>query len=121
MLYLLLIYHSDTAWSQRTPTEQESVYREYRALIDELTAAGKYRAGNQLESNAAASVVRVRDGKAVVTDGPYVETKEQLGGFFYVEAADCKAAAAIAARIPSAREGSIEIRPAIPRREAAQA
>lgn len=121
MLYLMLIYHSETAWSGLKAAEQESVYREYRQLIDELTASGKYRAGNQLESAAAAATVRIRDGKSVVTDGPFVETKEQLAGFFYIEARDMEEAIGIAARIPSAREGTIEVRPVIPRQAGAQA
>lgn len=121
MLYLMLIYHTETAWSTLSQSEQESVYREYRQLIEELTASGKYRAGNQLEPAAAAATVRVRNGKRRVTDGPFAETKEQLAGFFYVEAKDREEALGIAARIPSAREGLIEVRPVIPRREAAQA
>jgi len=120
MLFLLLIYHPETVWNNRTQPEQEGIYREYRQLIDELTAAGKYKAGNQLEASAAASTVRVRNGRPAVTDGPFVETKEQLGGFFYVEAEDLQEAQAIAARIPSAREGSIEVRLVIPRQQAAQ-
>jgi len=121
MLYLMLIYHPEMVWDSRTKAEQETIYREYRQLIDELTAAGKYKAGNQLEASKAASTVRVRNGRPVVTDGPFAETKEQLGGFCYVEAEDLQEAQAIAARIPSAREGSIEVRPVIPRQQAAQA
>ena len=111
MKYLLLIYHEEKAWGSHTEPERQEIYRQYRELIEELTRDGKYLAGNQLQPSSTANSVRVRENKALITDGPFAETREQLGGFFLIEAADATEAHAIAARIPSARTGSIEVRP----------
>ena len=121
MQYLMLIYHSEADWAKLTSTEQESMYKEYGQLREQLMQTGKYVGGNQLKPTAAATTVRVRNGKRVVTDGPYAETKEQLGGYFLVEANDLDEALAIAAKIPSARDGSIEVRPVVVRQQAQQA
>jgi hypothetical protein len=82
-------------------------------LIGELIQKGKYLGGYELKPTSSASTVRVRDGKKLITDGPFAETKEQFGGYFLVEAADLDEALAISARIPSARDGSIEVRPVV--------
>ena len=113
MKYMLLIYHEEQDWHGRTEPEHQAIYHEYRELIQELQADGKYLGGDQLQSTTTASSVRIRDGKQMVTDGPFAETREQLGGFFMVEAKNLDEARSIAARIPSARTGTIEIRPVV--------
>jgi hypothetical protein len=113
MKYMLLIYHEEQAWNSHTETERQDIYREYRELIQRLQSGGKYQVGDELQPVTAARTVRVRDGKHLVTDGPFAETREQLGGFFLIEAKDLDEAAAIAAQIPSARTGSIEVRPVV--------
>lgn len=111
MKYMLLIYHNEELWDGHTEAERQQIYGEYRELMEELGASGKCLAGEELKPALTASSVRVRDGKIMVTDGPFAETREQLGGFFLIEAADLSEATAIAGRIPSARDGAIEIRP----------
>lgn len=113
MKHMLLIYHDEQAWNTLTEAEREQIYLEYRQLIQELQAKGIYLAGDQLQPTATASSVRVRDGKQMVTDGPFAETREQLGGFFMIETHDADEARRIAGRIPSARSGSVEVRPVV--------
>ena len=113
MKYMLSIYHDEQAWNHLSEAERQQVYREYRQLIQELQSRQQYLAGDQLQSTSTASSVRVRDGKQVVTDGPFAETREQLGGFFLIEANSLDEATGIAARIPSARMGTVEVRPAV--------
>ena len=113
MQYLLLIYDTEKQFETITDSARQKIYHEYGELIQDLQENGKYKAGHQLQSIATATTVRIRNGKQAVTDGPFAETKEQLGGFFLVEAKDADEALAIAARIPSARTGSIEIRPVV--------
>jgi hypothetical protein len=113
MKYMLLIYHDEQDWSGQTETERQEIYAEYRQLIQQLSTTGKYLVGDQLQPATTARTVRVRDGKQLVTDGPFAETREQLGGFFMIEALDLDEAANIAGRIPSARKGVIEIRPVV--------
>ena len=113
MKYMLLIYDQEQAWSKLSEDEKGKIYGEYRQLLDELKSKGQYLDGSQLHPTAAATSVRVRDGKQLVTDGPFAETREQLGGFFLVEAKDLDEAIALAARIPSARMGTIEVRPLV--------
>lgn len=121
MEYLLLIYHSEAEWKKVTSTDESSIYQEYGKLRDELAGKGKFLAGSQLLPTSMATSVRMREGKRVVTDGPFAETKEQLGGYFLVNASDLDEAIAIAARIPSARTGTIEVRPLAVRGQAKQA
>ena len=111
MKFMLLIYHEEATWAALSESERQEIYREYRGLIQELAPKGTYLVGDELQPTSTARTVRVREGKPMITDGPFAETREQLGGFFLVEAADATEAAAIAARIPSARMGSIEVRP----------
>ena len=85
--------------------------QEYMSFTQDIVKAGKFKAGDPLEPVSTATTVRVRDGKTLATDGPFAETKEQLGGYYIVEAKDLDEAVAIAARIPDARNGSIEVRP----------
>lgn len=111
MKYLLMIYENEAAMATKTEAEFGRLLGEYMAFTDDLRASGKMLHGEPLQPTETASTVRVRDGKTVVTDGPFAETREQLGGFYLVEAVDLDDALAIAARIPGAREGSVEVRP----------
>jgi hypothetical protein len=125
MKYMLLIYTNENSW---TDDEREHCYVESTELTHELNARGQYLGASPLLPVATATSVRIRDGKRLVTDGPFAETHEQLGGFFLVEAADLNEAIAIAARIPGARKGTVEVRPVMelaglptPKRELAEA
>ncbi len=113
MKYMLLIYHDEPSWDAISENERQQVYLEYRKLREELVSRGQFVTGSQLQPISTATTVRVRDGKELVTDGPFAETHEQLGGYFLVEAANLDEATAIAARIPSARTGTIEVRPLV--------
>lgn len=108
MKYMLLIYTDEKAW---TDEEREHCYAESTELTHDLNARGQYLAASPLQPVATATSVRVREGKPLVTDGPFAETREQLGGYFLVEAKDLNEAIAIAARIPGARKGTVEVRP----------
>ncbi len=110
MKYMLLIYADENAW---TDAERENCYAESTELTHDLNSRGQYVGANPLQSVATATSVRVRDGKRLVTDGPFAETREQLGGYFLVEANDLNEAIAIAARIPGARKGTVEVRPVL--------
>ena len=118
MEYLLLIYHTENAFANAGPTDREAMYKEYNELIQELSANGKFIGGHELMATATAATVRIRDGKKAITDGPFAETKEQLGGYFLVNVKDHDEALAIAARIPGARYGAIEARPVVVRQQA---
>lgn len=115
MQYLLLIYEAEASWNAINEADRQNVYREYMDLVQELKAKGKYIGGHQLQPVGTATTARVRDGKKLITDGPFAETREQLGGYFLVEAKDLDDALAIATRIPGARIGSIEVRPVVMR------
>jgi hypothetical protein len=108
MKYMLLVYIDEQAM---TDQEREHCYVESAQLTQDLNARGKYLAAGPLHSVATATSVRVRDGKRLVTDGPFAETREQLGGYYVIEANDLDEAISIAERIPPARFGTIEIRP----------
>ncbi len=111
MKYMLLIYHEEQGWDSITEAEREEIYGEYRKLRGELESRKQWVDGSELQPVATATAVRVRDGKELVTDGPFAETHEQLGGYFLIEAKNLDEATSIAARIPSARTGTIEVRP----------
>jgi hypothetical protein len=113
MKYMLLIYHDEPSWNGITEAERQQIYLEFRKLRGELESHGQYVSGSQLQPIATATSVRVRDGKELITDGPFAETHEQLGGYFLIEAKDLDEATSIAARIPSARTGTIEVRPLV--------
>jgi len=113
MKYMLLIHHDERAWNGLSEAERQQIYLEYRHLIQELESSGQYLVGDQLQPATTANTVRVREGKRLVTDGPFAETREQIGGFFLIEAKDLDEANNIASRIPSARMGAIEIRPVV--------
>lgn len=108
MKYMLLIYTDENSWTQ---SEREHCYEESTQLTHDLNAKGKYLAAAPLHSVTTATSVRVRDGKRLVTDGPFAETREQLGGYFLIEAKDLDEAIGIAGRIPGARKGTVEVRP----------
>jgi hypothetical protein len=108
--YMLLIYGDEQALSE---AEREQCYGESVQLAHRLDAAGQYVATAPLHPTAAATSVRVREGKRLVTDGPFAETREQLGGYFLIDAGDLDEVIAIAERIPMARRGTVEIRPVI--------
>lgn len=110
MKFLLLVYMAEDAL---TPVEREQCIADSTRLTHELSAKGQYLAAAPLESVTTAASVRVRDGKSIVTDGPFAETREQLGGYYLVDAKDRDEAIAIAARIPGARKGTIEVRPVV--------
>ena len=114
MQYLLLIYGNEAHWSTLNDSERDSIYQEYGQYTGSIHQTGHYRGGNELAETSTATTVRVRDGKRSVTDGPFAETKEQLGGYYLVEAADLDEAISLAERIPSVRWGSIELRPIVP-------
>ncbi|HET6889520.1 MAG TPA: YciI family protein [Pyrinomonadaceae bacterium] len=115
MKYMLLIYHDEHSWDALSEAERQQIYGEYRRLREQLQTNGQFVTGSQLQSISTATSVRVRDGKELVTDGPFAETREQLGGYFLIEAKNLDEATRIAARIPSARTGTIEVRPLIER------
>src|SRR5215510_14562761 len=98
MQYLLLIYLQEQQWDSHNEAEKQQIYEEYRVLISELRSKGKYLDGHELQPIATATTVRVRNGKKSLTDGPFAETKEQLGGYFLVEAKDLDEAMDMAAR-----------------------
>jgi hypothetical protein len=110
MKYMLLIYHDERQFMSITEDERQQMYREYRALREELTNNGKFVTGSQLQPVSSARTITVRNGKQMATDGPFAETKEQLGGYFLIEAETVREAEEIAARIPSAKMGSVEVR-----------
>ena len=111
MKYMLLICRDEPAWEQLTAGERQQIYAETLALSEELTARGQYLGGQPLHPSSAATSVRVRDGKRLVTDGPFAETREQLGGYMIIEVKNLDEAIAVAARIPLARTSTIEVRP----------
>ena len=111
MKYMLLICRDEEVWEGLGATERQRVYTDTLDLAEELTAQGQYLGGFPLHLSSAATSVRVRDGKALVTDGPFAETREQLGGYMLIDVAHLDEAIAIAARIPLARTSTVEIRP----------
>ena len=112
--YMLLIYTDEQAWASLAEDERNAIVGEYFALTDELRAHGAFVAGAPLQPTTTASAVRVRDGEQLVTDGPFAETKEQLGGYFLVDVETDDEAVRWAAKIPAARWGTIEVRPVLP-------
>jgi hypothetical protein len=105
---MLLIYMGEDAM---TDGERQACYEESAGIARDLAAAGKFISANPLQPVATATTLRVREGKRLVTDGPFAETREQLGGYFLIDATDLDDAIAVASRIPGARKGTVEIRP----------
>jgi hypothetical protein len=110
MKYMLLIYGDENVW---TESERQQCYQESTELCHQLTQKGQYLAASPLQPVATATSVQVRDGQRMVTDGPFAETREQLGGYFMVEAKNLDEAIEIAGKIPGARKGTVEIRPVL--------
>jgi hypothetical protein len=113
MRYVCLIYDDEKVMDAMSKEESDAFMGEYFAFSNDLHQTGKYVAGEALQPVATATTLKMRNGKLSTTDGPFAETKEQLGGFYVIEAADLNEAMQIAQRIPSVRTGTIEIRPAI--------
>ena len=111
MQYLLMIYSNEAEYAKMDPTTRQKVMAEYEDFTKSIIQSGNFKAGDRLQPASTATTVRVKEGKTLTTDGPFAETREQLGGYYLVEAKDLDAAIAIAARIPGARHGSIEVRP----------
>ena len=120
MKYLCLIYEDETGWSKMPKEQSDAMMGEYFAFTEDVRKSGNYVAGEALHPTQSATTVRVRNGKVSTTDGPFAETKEQLGGFYLIDAKDLNEAIQIASRIPSARVGSIEVRPIMSFNSAAQ-
>jgi hypothetical protein len=111
MQYLLMIYRNEAEQNKIDATTGKKMTEEYETFTQSIIQSGNFKAGDRLQPASTATTVRVRDGKTLTTDGPFAETHEHLGGYYLVEAKDLDAALAIAARIPTARYGSIEVRP----------
>jgi hypothetical protein len=111
MQYLLLIYRNENYMTDMSPTDRQKLAGEYGAFTQSIIQSGHFKAGDGLQPTTTATTVRVREGKTMTTDGPFAETREQLGGYYLVEAKDLDDAVALAARIPEAKRGSIEVRP----------
>ena len=111
MRYLCLIYSDEAQWESMSEAEGNAIMGEYFAFTDAIKKSGHYVAGDALKPTNTATSVRVRNGKLSATDGPFAETKEQLGGYYLIDAKDLNDAIQVAAKIPSARVGTIEVRP----------
>ena len=111
--YMLLIYGQEGSWEALSDEERGSIYQEYYALSRELRSRGALVSSHELQPVSTATTVRLEDGEAVVTDGPFAETKEALGGYYLIEAESLDEAIEWAAKIPSARTGKIEVRPVV--------
>jgi hypothetical protein len=111
MRYLCLIYENEKEFEAIPPAEGEAIMNEYFTFTEDIRRNGKLVAGEALQPTSTATTIRVRNGKVSTTDGPFAETKEQLGGFYLIEAKDLNDAIQVASRIPSARFGAIEVRP----------
>ncbi|MDQ3281560.1 MAG: YciI family protein [Acidobacteriota bacterium] len=114
MKYVLLIYEDPNVWNAMPAAERDSIMAEYGTFTREIIASGHFAGGEQLHEPSRATSVRLREGKRLVHDGPFAETREHLGGYYVIEAKDLDDALSIAERIPSARIGTIEVRPVVP-------
>jgi hypothetical protein len=111
MRYLLSIYGDETGWNDATPEQVSAIMAAYDEFGEKVQAAGVMLGGEGLQPTATATTVRVRDGETLTTDGPFAETREQLGGYYLLECKDLDEAISWAAQIPGAQDGSVEIRP----------
>jgi hypothetical protein len=114
MQYLLLIYSNEAEIAAKSPAVLASMMADYTEFTKGIIQAGQFKAGDRLKPTSTASTVRVRNGQVTTTDGPFAETREQLGGYYLVDAKNLDEAIAIAARIPGAKVGSVEVRPIWP-------
>ena len=113
---MLLIYDDEKSWAKLSETERQQAIGEWMQFTQQIKSGGQYVASSKLHPTSEATSVRLRNGKRLATDGPFAETREQLGGYYLIEAKDLDEAIDIAARIPSARSGTIELRPLVERR-----
>ena len=111
MKYMLLIYDNEAEMAANRKGATDVMMAEYREFTDSILKSGNMKAGDALQPTSTATCVRIRNGKTLTTDGPFAETKEQLGGYYLIEAKDLDEATKIAARIPSAKSGTVEVRP----------
>lgn len=111
MKYMLLVHHDEEAFGKRSEAERKAMIQESVQLANQLNASGHYLSAAPLHPTSETTCVRVRDGKPLLIDGPFAETREQLGGYFLIDAKDRAEAIGIAARIPGARIGTVEVRP----------
>jgi hypothetical protein len=111
MQYLLMIYQNEAEYAKMDAATGQKMMEEYGVFTQGIIQSGNFKGGDRLRPTTTATTVRVRDGKTLTTDGPFAETREQLGGYYLIEAKDLDTALAIAAKIPGARLGSIEVRP----------
>jgi hypothetical protein len=111
MEYLLIIYQSEARAKGMSEADMKAMFKDYGDFTAGIVKSGHMKGGNALEPSSTATTVRVKEGKTLTTDGPYAETKEQLGGYYLVQAKDLDEAIKIAAKIPGARDGAIEVRP----------
>ena len=114
MQYLLLVYSNEAEMAAKAPAALGSMTAEYTEFTKGIIQAGQFKAGDRLKPTSSASTVRVRNGQVAITDGPFAETREQLGGYYLVDAKNLDEAIGIAARVPGAKHGSIEVRPVWP-------
>jgi hypothetical protein len=114
MNYLLLIYNNETEFNALGESKLKTMMEDFMDFTKSIVQSGNFKAGDRLKPVSTASTVRVRNGKVAVTDGPFAETREQLGGYYLIEAKNLDEATAIAARIPGAKFGSVEVRPVWP-------
>ena len=111
MQYLLMIYSNEAQYAKMDAATGKQMMGEFEAFTKDIVQSGNFKAGDRLRPASTATTVRVKDGKVINTDGPYAETREQLGGYYLIEAKDLDTALSIAARVPGAKDGSIEVRP----------
>lgn len=111
MKYIMLVHYQENIWDEMSEAQKNDVLSGYQNLISDLSARGQYFGGNPLQPSSSATSIRVRDGRTTVTDGPYAETREQLGGYIIIDVADLDEAMRVAARMPPARYGTVEVRP----------
>ena len=111
MKYMLLVHHDEEAFGKRSEAERQDMLKESVQLANQLHAVGRYLSAAPLHPASTAAIVRVREGKSFVTDGPFIETREQIAGYFLIDAEDLDEAIGIAARVPGARIGTVEVRP----------
>ncbi len=111
MQYLLLIYQNEAEVEKMADAQMKQVHADYMAFTQSIVKSGHFKGGDALQRTSTATTIRVRNGKTLTTDGPFAETREQLAGYYMVEAKDLDQAVTIAERIPSAKWGSIEVRP----------
>jgi hypothetical protein len=111
MQYLLMLYSQEAGWAKLTPTEQEQAVGAYRAYSEALKGAGALVGSNRLQPSSSATTVRLTDGKSQVLDGPYTDSKEQIGGYYLIDVPDLDAAISWASRCPGASHGTVEVRP----------